>query len=69
MRILVLTLGLLLAAVQVAWAGGGVLLEMATPEVGLAGAGRGARAQDASVAFRNPAGMGHLDRSQLLMGS
>lgn len=50
------------------WAGGLALIETATPDVGLAGAGRGARAQDASTAFFNPAGMSRLERSQLLAG-
>ena len=39
--------------------------ELGTPDMGTASAGRGALAQDASVALFNPAGMTKLDRSQL----
>src|SRR5579875_1250733 len=51
-----------------ALAGGFFLYEMGTPDVGLASAGYGARAQDASTVFSNPAGMALLDHSQLLTG-
>src|SRR5512147_1239656 len=51
-----------------AWAGGVYLYEVATPDVGLAGAGYAARAQDASTVFTNPAGMTRLDRSELQAG-
>jgi long-chain fatty acid transport protein len=51
-----------------ALAGGFFLYELGTPDVGLAGAGYGARAQDASTVFTNPAGMTMLDHSQLLVG-
>jgi long-chain fatty acid transport protein len=50
-----------------AFAGGFFLYELGTPDVGLASAGYAARAQDASTAFTNPAGMTMLDRSQLLV--
>ena len=40
------------------------LYELGIPEVGLAGAGWSARAQDAATAFTNPAGMVRLDRSE-----
>ena len=40
------------------------LYEEATPDMGVAGAGRQAAAQDASTAGGNPAGMTRLDRSQ-----
>jgi long-chain fatty acid transport protein len=49
-------------------AGGFFLYEVGTPDVGLASAGYAARAQDASTAFTNPAGMTLLDHSQLLVG-
>ncbi|UCG80014.1 MAG: outer membrane protein transport protein, partial [Desulfobacterales bacterium] len=49
-------------------AGGLYLLELGIPEVGLAGAGWSARAQDAATAFTNPAGMVRLDRSELMVG-
>ncbi len=49
--------------------GGGLLLyEFGTAEVGLAAAGYAARAQDASTAFTNPAGMTRLDGTQVLAG-
>jgi len=46
-------------------AGGLWLYEEATPDMGVAGAGRQAAAQDASTASGNPAGMTRLDRSQV----
>jgi long-chain fatty acid transport protein len=51
-----------------AWAGGLALYELGTPDVGTAAAGWSARAQDASTAFTNPAGMTRLERSQMLAG-
>jgi long-chain fatty acid transport protein len=39
---------------------------MGSPDLGTAGAGMAALAADASTAFRNPAGMTHLDRSEFL---
>ena len=47
-----------------ALAGGLLLYEIGTAEVGLASAGFGARAQDASTVFTNPAGMPRLDGNQ-----
>ncbi len=49
-------------------AGGLLLYEFGTAEVGLAAAGYAARAQDASTAFTNPAGMTRLSGSQVLAG-
>jgi long-chain fatty acid transport protein len=49
-----------------AGAGGLIVYEFGTAEVGLASAGYGARAQDASTVFTNPAGMTRLDGNQLL---
>ena len=46
-------------------AGGLLLYEEATPDMGVAGAGRQAAAQDASTASGNPAGMTRLDSSQM----
>ncbi|MCP5247963.1 MAG: outer membrane protein transport protein [Candidatus Accumulibacter sp.] len=54
-----------LAAGQVA-AGGLILYEVGTADVGLASAGFGARAQDASTVFSNPAGMTRLAGTQFL---
>ncbi|MGB3211421.1 MAG: outer membrane protein transport protein [Desulforhopalus sp.] len=50
--------------------GGGLYLyELGTEDLGLAGAGSAARAQDASTVATNPAGMTHLDGSQLVVGA
>ena len=49
-------------------AGGLLLYEFGTAEVGLAAAGYSARAQDASTAFTNPAGMTRLEGTQALAG-
>jgi long-chain fatty acid transport protein len=51
-----------------AGAGGLFIYEVGTADVGLASAGYGARAQDPSTAFTNPAGMTRLDGTQLLVG-
>lgn len=51
-----------------AMAGGLYLYEVGTPDVGLAAAGYAARAQDASTAFTNPAGMTRLDRPEIQVG-
>jgi len=50
------------------WAGGIILYELGTPDVGLAAAGYAARAQDASTIFTNPAGMNRLESAQLEAG-
>ena len=49
-------------------AGGLLLYEFGTAEPGLAAAGYAARAQDASTAFTNPAGMTLLEGTQALAG-
>jgi long-chain fatty acid transport protein len=49
-----------------AGAGGLLAYEVGTAEVGLASAGYGARAQDASTVFTNPAGMTRLEGTQFL---
>jgi long-chain fatty acid transport protein len=49
-------------------AGGIVLYEIATPDVGLAAAGYAARADDASTVFKNPAGMSLLPDAQFQGG-
>ncbi len=54
-----------LVAGQVA-AGGLTLYEVGTADVGLASAGYGARAQDASTVLSNPAGMTRLEGTQFL---
>jgi len=50
-------------------AGGLLLYEFGTAEPGLAAAGYAARAQDASTAFTNPAGMTQLEGTQALAGA
>jgi len=57
-----------LAAGQ-AHAGGIILYEVGTADVGLASAGYSARAQDASTVLTNPAGLTRLDGTQLLLGA
>jgi long-chain fatty acid transport protein len=51
-----------------ALAGGLMLYETGTADVGLSSAGYGARAQDASTVLTNPAGMTRLEGSQILLG-
>jgi long-chain fatty acid transport protein len=62
--------GILLASLVAssAQAGGLYLYELGTSDVGTAGAGWTARAQDASTVFTNPAGMTRLKKSELLVG-
>jgi long-chain fatty acid transport protein len=55
-------------AANPAQAGGLFLYEFGTAEPGLAAAGYAARAQDASTAFTNPAGMTRLDDTQVMAG-
>ena len=50
-------------------AGGLLLYEVGTADVGLASAGWGARAQDASAVLTNAAGMTRLEGSQVLLGA
>jgi long-chain fatty acid transport protein len=45
-----------------------LLGEFGTEDVALAGAGRAARAQDASTLFKNPAGMSRLEGNQFQGG-
>lgn len=64
----------LLALALVGWcalsahAAGLYLYELGSPDVGLAAAGYAARAQDASTAFTNPAGMTRLEGTELMLG-
>jgi len=50
-------------------AGGILLYEVGTADVGLASAGYAARAQDAATVFTNPAGMTRLSGNQLTLGT
>ncbi|MBC2735903.1 MAG: transporter [Desulfobacteraceae bacterium] len=58
-----------LTLVSGAHAGGLYLYEVGSPDVGLAGAGYAARADDAATVFTNPAGMTRLDQPSLMMGA
>lgn len=51
----------------ISWSAGLWLYELGTPDLGTAGAGRAALANDASTAGSNPAGMTRLDCSQTLV--
>ena len=51
-----------------ALAGGAILYETGTPEVGLASAGWAARAEDAATILTNPAGMTRVEKPDLLLG-
>jgi long-chain fatty acid transport protein len=51
-----------------AWGGGAYLTEISSAEVGLAGAGWAARAQDAGTLFSNPAGMTRIEGNELYLG-
>lgn len=52
-----------------AHAGGLYMYEVATSDIGLAGAGTAARADDASTVYANPAGMTRLGGNQLTVGA
>jgi len=58
-----------IATAAPAAAGGLLLYEVGTADVGLASAGYSARAQDASTVFTNPAGMTRLDGTQVTLGA
>lgn len=69
--ILVVIIGLMVVlpvVVRDAEAGGIILYELGTPDVGRASAGWAARANDAATLFTNPAGMSRLPKRQLLAG-
>ena len=61
-----LAISIVFLHIPAAWGGGVWLYEGGTPDLGTAGAGRAALAEDASTAGANPAGMTRLDRSQML---
>lgn len=63
------TLGAALLAAPPAGAGGLLLYEVGTADVGLAAAGYGARAQDASTVLTNPAGMLRFEGTRILGGA
>ena len=59
----------LLPATAGAQCGGLCLYEVGTPDSGRSAAGAGARAQDASTAYWNPAGMTELEGTHVQVGS
>jgi long-chain fatty acid transport protein len=61
--------GIAVGSADPASAGGILLYEVGTADVGLASAGYTARAQDASTVFTNPAGMTRLEGNQLTLGA
>jgi long-chain fatty acid transport protein len=63
-----ITLGAILLSAHAAVAGGLFLYEVGTADMGMAAAGQGARAQDASTVLTNPAGMACLEGTQILGG-
>jgi long-chain fatty acid transport protein len=63
-----ISLWFVILAAASARAGALWLYEEATPDMGVAGAGRQAAAMDASTASGNPAGMTRLDHSQMAGG-
>ena len=60
---------LTLACPAFAHAGGLYMYEVATSDIGFAGAGTAARAEDASTVYANPAGMTRLAGKQLTVGA
>lgn len=66
--LLTTSIALLPLVAATAWAGGAGLYEIGTPDLGTAAAGRAATADDASIAFANPAGMTRLQGFQILGG-
>ncbi len=68
-RSLAAIVGVVAAVLAIPAQGAGLFLtEMATPDLGTAAAGRAATADNAAIAFGNPAGMTRLDQSQMLIG-
>lgn len=67
--VIAITLWLWLFDAGQAVAGGILLYEAGTPDVGLGSAGWGARAQDASTILTNPAGMTRLEGTQIMLGA
>ncbi len=54
---------------KIGLASGLTAYEQGQPSIGTANVGQAAYAEDASIAYYNPAGMTHLERSELLLGS
>jgi long-chain fatty acid transport protein len=68
LSVLLVVAVLVQGAAPAAWAGGLWMYERGTAEVGTANAGVAARAEDASIAASNPAGMSRLDKAEVLVG-
>jgi long-chain fatty acid transport protein len=68
-RCFLVTVLVAFSSVSQTWAGGFIVYELGTPDVGLASAGYAARAEDASTLFTNPAGMARLQGSNLMLGT
>lgn len=64
----VLAVAICMTEVAFAQSGGVSLTEVGSPDQGMSGAGRAARAKDASTAYGNPAGMGWMEQGQALLG-
>ena len=58
----------MLVTISSSYAGGLILYEQGTYDVGLASAGWAARGQDAATLFRNPAAMSRFEYSQFMLG-
>ncbi len=67
-RLTVLLVAMAQCVASPAWAGGLWMYERGTPEVGTANAGVAARAEDASTAVSNPAGMTRLEKPEVMIG-
>jgi long-chain fatty acid transport protein len=65
---LVVLVGILVFGAEVG-AGGLYLYEVGSPDVGMAGAGYAARAEDAATVFTNPAGMTRLKQPTVMVGA
>jgi len=61
-------LALLFLSSSATFAGGVILYETGTPDMGLASAGWAARAEDAATILTNPAGMTRLQKNDLMLG-
>lgn len=68
-KLIVITTMVVAGLPAVSVAGGLFLTEFGTNDVGLAGAGWAARAQDPATLYRNPAGMSLLEGNQVLLGA
>lgn len=68
-RVNLMALLFCVALANSAWAGGLYLYEVGSPDVGLAGAGYAARAEDAATVFTNPAGMTRIDQPSFMVGA